>query len=160
MASFSKNLPYDPRCQKQHCLLRPSLMLNAIVVRRPLPTFPVVVRRPISRALVVRCRRPPPSSAAIAVVVRRRCLPLPPSLPQPSSPIHCLRRLSQPALVLPRHSPPPDLASRRHPPPSSSATVVVRRRRRCPPPRSSTVAAIIATQLSPASLATVVPSPL
>ncbi len=87
-------------------------------------------------------------------------LPLPPFAPQPSSPLRCLRCLSPPALVLPHHSPPPDLASRRHLPPSSSATIVVRRRRRCPPPRSSTVAAIIATQLSPASLATVVPSPL
>ncbi len=138
-----------------------SFTLNAVVVRSPLPTFPVVVRRPILHAIVVRCRRPLPSSAAIAVVVHRRCLPLSPSLPQPSSPLRCLRRRSPPALVLPRHSPPPDLASRHHLPPSSSATiVVVCRRRRCPPPWSSSVAAIIATQLSPASLATVVPSPL
>ncbi len=139
----------------------PSLRLNAIVVRSPLPTFPVVVRRPILRAVIVRCRRSPPSSATIAVVVRRRCLPLPPSSPQPSSPLRCLLHRSPPDLVLPRHSPPPDLASRHHlPPPSSATVVIVRRRRRCPPPRSSTVAAIIATQLSPASLTTVVPSPL
>ncbi len=138
----------------------PSLMLNAIVVRSPLPTFPVVVRRPISHAIVVRCCRPPPSSAAITVVVRRCCLSLPPSLPQLSLPLRCLRHCSPPALILPRHSPLPDLASHHHLPLSSSATVVVvRRRRRCPPPRSSSVAAIIATQLSPASLATVVPSP-
>ncbi len=139
----------------------PSLTLNAVVVRSPLPTFPVVVRRPILRAVVIRCRRLPPSSAAIAVVIHRHCLPLPPSLPQPSSPLRCLCRRSPPALVLPRHSPPPNLASRHHLPPLLSATVVVvRRRHRCPPPRSSSVAAIIATQLSSASLATIVPSPL
>ncbi len=139
----------------------PSLTLNAVVVCSPLPTFPVVVRCPILRAVVVRCRHPPPSSATIAVVIRRSCLPLPPSLPQPSSSLRCLRRRSPPALVLPRHSPPPNLASRHHLPPSLSATVVVVRRRRCCPPlQSSSVAAIIATQLSLASLATVVPSPL
>ncbi len=111
-------------------------MLNAVVVCRPLPTSPVVVRRPISRAVVVRCRRPPPSSAAIAVVVHRRCLPLPPSSPQPSSPLRCLRRLSPPALVLPPHSLPP----RSHKPSSSAAVVVCHCR--SPPSPSLSAAAV------------------
>ncbi len=106
-----------------------SLMLIAVVVLRPLPTFPVLVRRPILHAVVVRCRCPLPSSATIAVVVRRCCFPLPPSLPQPSLPLHCLCHLLPPALVLPRHSPPPDLASlvircRRRPPALSSGVAV------------------------------------
>ncbi len=130
-------------------MLSPSLMLNAAVVRRPLPTFPVVVRCPILLAVIVRCHCPPPSSAAIAVVFCRRCLPLPPSSPQPSSPLCRLHCLSPPALILPRHSLPPDLASRCHLPPSSSATVVVRCCHQCLPARSATVASIIATQLSP-----------
>ncbi len=115
----------------------PSLMLKAIIFHRPLPTFPVVVHLPILHAVVVRCRPPPPSSAAIAVVLRHRCLPLPPSLPQPSSPLFCLCRLLPPAHVLRRHSPPPNLASHRHPPPSSPTTVVICHHHCCcPPPRS------------------------
>jgi hypothetical protein len=170
-----KNM-YNP-CQKQYivlfttknCTIRPpskttssssSLMLNAVVVHHPLPTFPVVVRRPILHAIVIRCRCLLPLSAAIANVVCRCCLPLPLSLPQPSSPLRCLRCLLPPTLVLPCHSLLPNLASRHHPPPSLSATVIVRRCHRCPQPGSSIFAANIATQLSLASLATVVPSPL
>ncbi len=135
----------------------PSLMLNAVVVLRPLPTFPVVVRRPILRAIVVRCRCPPPSSATIAVVVRRRCLLLPPSLPQPSSPLRCLRHLLPPALVLSCHSPLPDLASlviRRHrrPPPLSSGVAVIVRRRDLPPSQPSSPLSCLRHLSSPSSL--------
>ncbi len=145
-------------------LSSPSLMLNAVVVLRPLPTFPVLVRRPITRAIVVRCRRPPPSSATIAVVVRRRCLPLPPSLPQPSSPLRCLRHLFPPALVLPRHSPPPDLASliirRRHrPPPLLSGVAVIVRCRSLPPSQPSSPLSCLRRLLSPSSLPHCSPPP-
>ncbi len=108
-------------------------MLNAVVVCRLLPTFPVVVRHPILRVIVIRCSHPLPLSAAIAVVVHRRCLPLLPSLPQPSLPLCCLCRLLLPTLVLPRHSLPLNLASRHHPPPSSSANAIVVPRCGLPP---------------------------
>ncbi len=179
MASFSKNLPYDPRGRKQHCLLRPlclmpslfaarslpspsqsaarsrvpsssaavvhrrrpplSLLLSAAAVYpcrhlrrshhrhtavsavscRPLSSFPVIVRRPISRAVDIRrCRHPPLSSSAVAVVVRRRGL----QQSQPSLPLSCLRRLS-PLSSLPHCSPSPDLACLRRPLPTVAAAV-------------------------------------
>jgi hypothetical protein len=135
----------------------PSLLLNAVVVLRLLPTFPVLVRRPILHAVVVRCHRLLPSFATIAVVVRRRCLPLPPPLPQPSSPLCCLHHLLPPALVLPRHSPPPDLASliirRRHcPPPLSSGVAVIFRRRGLPPLQPSLPLSCLQRLSSPSSL--------
>ncbi len=50
-----------------------SLLSNAVVVRRPFSSFPLVDRRPISRAVVVRrLRRPPLSSSAVTVVVFHR----------------------------------------------------------------------------------------
>jgi hypothetical protein len=142
----------------------PSLMLNAVVVLCPLPTFPVLVRRPILRAVVARCHCPPPSSATIAVVVPRRCLPLPPSLPQPSSPLRCLRHLLPPTLVLPCHSPPPNLASliiRRchHPPPLSSGIAVVVRRRGLPPLQPSSPLSCLRRLSSPSSLPHCSPPP-
>ncbi len=145
-------------------LSSPSLMLNAVVVLRPLPTFHVLVRRPISHAVVVCCRRPPPSSATIAVVVRRCCLPLPPSLPQPPSPLRCLRHLLPPALVLPRHSPRPDLASliicRRHClPPLSSGVAVIVRRRGLPSLQPSSPLSCLRRILSPSSLPHCSPPP-
>jgi hypothetical protein len=135
----------------------PSLMLNAVIVLRPLPTFPVLVRRPILHAVVVRCRRPPPSSTTIAVVTRRRCLLLPPSLPQPSSPLCCLCHLLPPALVLPSHSRPPDLASliirRRHcPPPLSSGVAVIVHHRHLPPSQPSSPLSCLRHLSSPLSL--------
>jgi hypothetical protein len=108
-------------------LSSPSVMLNAVVVCRPLPTFPVVVRRPISRAIVVRCLRPPPSSVAIAVF---RCRHLRRShhchsavsavsrRPLSSIPV-IVRRLISGAVVIRR---------RRRPPPSLSAVAVIVRR--------------------------------
>jgi hypothetical protein len=117
------------RCTWHACIrsaARSCVLLSSTAVircRHPLP----------SSTAVLRCHHPPPLSAAIAVIVRRHCLPLPPSLPQSSSPLRCLRRLSPPTLVLPRHSPPLYLASRCHRPPSLSATVVVCRRHCCPP---------------------------
>ncbi len=145
-------------------LSSPSLTLNAVVVLRPLPTFPIVVRCPILRAVVVCCRRPPPSSATIAVVVCHRCLPLPPSLPQPSSPLRCLRHLLPPALVLPRHSPPPDLASllirrRRRPPPLSSGVAVIVHRRGLPPSQPSLPLSCLRRLSSPSSLPHCSPPP-
>ncbi len=142
----------------------PSLMLNAVVVLRPLPTFPIVVRRPILRAVVVHCRRPPPSSATIAVVVCRRCLPLPPSLPQPSSPLRCLCHLLPPALVLPRHSLPPNLASlvirsRRLPSPVSSGVAVIVYRRGLPPSQPSSPLSCLRRLSSPSSLPHCSPPP-
>ncbi len=142
----------------------PSLMFNAVVVLRPLPTFPVLVRRPISHAVVVHCRRPPPSSAIIAVVVHRRCLPLPPSLPQPSLPLCCLCHLLPSTLVFPRHSPPPDLASliicRRHRPPLlSSGVAVIVRRRGLPPSQPSLPLSCLRHLLSPSSLPHCSPPP-
>jgi hypothetical protein len=142
----------------------PSLMLIAVVVLCPLPTFPVVVRRPILRAVVVRCRCPLPSSATIAVVIRRRCLPLPPSLPQPSSPLRCLHHLLPPALVLPRHSLPPDLASliirrRRRPPQLSSGIAVIVRRRGLPPLQPSSPLSCLRRLSSPLSLPHCSPPP-
>ncbi len=53
----------------------------------PLSSFPTVVCRPISHAVIV-CHRccPPPLSSTVTVVIRRCHLPL----PQPSSPLHRL----------------------------------------------------------------------
>ncbi len=142
----------------------PSLMFNAVIVLRPLPTFPVLVHRPILRAVVVRCRRPPPLSATIAVGVCRSCLPLPPSLPQPSSPLRCLRHLLPPALIFSRHSPLPDLASliihRRHrPPPLSSGVAVIVRRRGLPPSQPSLPLSCLRRLSSPSSLPHCSPPP-
>ncbi len=90
------------------------------VSHHPLSSFPIIIRRPISRAIVIRQRRrPPPSSSAVAVVVHRRGLP-----PlQPSLPLSCLRRLLPPSF-LPHCSPPPHLACLRRPPPTVAAAVV------------------------------------
>ena len=38
MASFSKNLPYDPRRRKQHCLLRPLCLMPSLFAARSLPS--------------------------------------------------------------------------------------------------------------------------
>jgi hypothetical protein len=164
MASFSKNLPYEPRRRKQHCLLHLLCLMPSLFAARSLPSPLYSAARscvPSSSTAVVRRHRPPLSlllSAAAIYRCRHLChshhrhsavsaVSHPPLL---SFPVIVRRPISQAVII------------RRRPrtPPSSYATVVVRRHRRCPPPRSSTVAAIIATQLSPASLATVVPSPL
>jgi hypothetical protein len=134
-----------------------SLMLNAVIVLRPLLTFPVVVCRPILCAVVLCCCRPPPSSTTIAFVVCRCCLLLLPSLPQPSSPLRCLCHLLPPALVLPRHSPPPNLASlvichRRRPPPLSSGIAVIVRHRGLPPSQPSLPLSCLQHHSSPSSL--------
>jgi hypothetical protein len=110
---------------------------DAIVVCRPLSSFPLIVCHPISSAVVVcHCHCPPSplSSSAIAVVVVRHrccrllpsplsssaftvaiahhhCHPLPPS--SASAAIIatlCLRRLLPSALVCPLHNLPPNLA--------------------------------------------------
>ncbi len=142
----------------------PSLTLNAVVVLRPLPTFPVLVCCPILHAVVVRCCRPTPASATIAVVVRRRCLPLPPSLPQPSLPLCCLRHLLPSALILPRHSLPPDLASliicRRHcPPPLLSGVAIIVCRCGLPPSQPSSPLSCLRHLSSPLSLPHCSPPP-
>ncbi len=142
----------------------PSLMLNAVVVLRPLPTFPVLVRQPILRAIVVRCCRPLPSSATIAVVVRCRCLPLQPSLPQPSSPLCFLCHLLPPTLVLPPHSLPPNLASliircHHRPPPLSSGIAVIVCRRGLPSSQPSLPLSCFQRLSSPSSLPHCSPPP-
>jgi hypothetical protein len=86
------------------CLLPPALVL-------PLCSLPLNLAC---------CCRPPLLLSAFAIVVRRSHLPL----PQPSSPLRCLRRLSPPALVLPHSSPPPNHACHCRPPPSSSAVPI------------------------------------
>jgi hypothetical protein len=87
---------------------------------RLLSSFPVIVRRLILQAVVIRCRcRPPPSSSAVTVVVCRHGLP-----PlQPSSPLSCLRRLSPPS-SLPHCRPPANLTCLCHPLPTVAAAVV------------------------------------
>jgi hypothetical protein len=139
-------------------LSSPSLTRNAVVVRRPLPTFPVVVRRPISRAIVVRCLRPPPSSAAIAVF---RCRHLRRSHhchsavsavsrhPLSSFPI-IVRRTISGAVVIRR---------RRRPPPSSSAVAVVVRRCGLPPSQPSSPLSCLWRLSPPSSLPHCSPPP-
>ncbi len=141
-------------------LSSPSLMLNAIVVRRPLPTFPVVVRRSILRAIVIRCRRPPPLSAAIAVFRCRhlcrshhrhsavstvsRC----PLSSFPFTVIVC-RPISR-AVVIRR---------RPRPPPSLSAVAVVGRRRGLPPSQPSSPLSCLRRLSPPSSLPHCSPPP-
>jgi hypothetical protein len=113
---------------------------------RPISSFPIIVRRPILQAIVIRHRCHPPSlSSAVSVVVCHRHLP-----PlQPSLPLHCIWH-HLPLLSLPHCSPPPNLACLCCPPPqSSSAPVVVCHRPLCLPTPSSIAAAIIATPPSP-----------
>jgi hypothetical protein len=138
----------------------PSLLPNAVVVFRLLSTFPLVVRRPSLHDVVVCCHCLPLSFTAIVVVICHRCLLLLPSLLQLLSPLRCLCPLLPPALVIPGHSPPPDLASHCHPLLLLSATVVIGHCCLHMLLPSSNAAAIIATPLSPASLATITPSPL
>jgi hypothetical protein len=110
-----------------------SLLSNAVVVCRPLSSFPLIVHRPILHAVVVRriCR-PPLSSSAIAVVVvcRHHCPPPSSSASAAIIATPCLHRLLPPALVLPLCSLPPNLACHCRSPLSLSAfTLVVRRSR-------------------------------
>ncbi len=111
---------------------------NAIVVCRPPSSFPLVVCRLISCAVVIcRLHRPPLSSSAIAVVAYRRH-PHPP--PPCSAAAAIITTLLSPPSLTALSSPSPlqsaaQSACCRRPPPSSSATAIVRRCRTsaCPP---------------------------
>jgi hypothetical protein len=92
-----------------------SLLSNAVVVCRPLSSFPLVVCRLILRAVIVRrlCHQPLSLSAiAIVVVCGRRHPPPPSSAVAAVIATLCLRHLPPPALVLPLRSSPPNLACR------------------------------------------------
>ena len=114
---------------------------NAIVVHRPLSSFPLLVCHPILRAVIVcrchcslllssarhhRCHHPPsPLSLSASIVIHRRHLPpLKPSLPLRVSTVSCRPLLSVPFVV-------------RHP---ISHAVVVHRCRCLPSPLSSVAA--------------------
>ncbi len=119
------------------------------VTCRLLLSFPVVVRCPILRAIVI-CHGnclPGLLSAVAAVVCCHRLPPL-----QPLLPLCCLRHLSPPTLVLPCRSPPPNLVCPHCLPPSLSTTIVNHHCRRRPPLPSSATAAIITTPPSPLCL--------
>jgi hypothetical protein len=102
-------------CRSHHCHSTVSA-----IAHRPLLSFPVRVRRPILRAIVI-CRRChlPPLLSTIAIVVRR--CGLPPS--QPSLPLSCLWCLLPPS-SLPHCCPPPNLVCLRCPPPTAATAVV------------------------------------
>jgi hypothetical protein len=115
---------------------------DAVVICRPLSSFPFVVRLPILSAVIVRrCRRPPSpllSLAFTAVVIRRHRHPPPPSSASVAIiATPCLRRLLPPTLVRPLRSLPPDLACCCRPPLSLSAFAVVVCRRHLLPPQPS-----------------------
>jgi hypothetical protein len=84
-----------------------SLLSNAVVVCRPLSSFPLVVRRPILRALssdaVIVCRchcSPLPLLSSATIVVRHHhLLPLQPSLPLCVSLVSCHPLSSFPFIV-------------------------------------------------------------
>jgi hypothetical protein len=152
----------------------PYAYINAIIICRPLFSFPIIVHRPILRAIVVCCHHyPPPLSSATAIVVHCRS---PFLLPLLSAALvirrhHCSPPLpSSAAVVICCHCCLPPLLSAvvvvihsrcRHPPLSSFAAVVICRHCCHPPlPSLSAASAIIATLLSLPSLATCAhPSP-
>ncbi len=116
-------------------LLRPTLVLPHLSL---LPNLTCHHRLPLSRS-------------AFAIVVCRRGL----LLLQPSLPLCCLRHLLLLTLVLPHHSPMPDLARHCHPLPLSSPAVVLPRCHCHLLPPSSAAASIIANPPSPPSLTNV-----
>jgi hypothetical protein len=121
---------------------RPSLLSNAVVVRRPLSSFPLVVHRPILRTVVVRRLHPLPllsSTVAVVVVCRHRCPPPPSSAVAAviATLCLCLQCLLPPALVLPLCSLRPNLACCCCPPLSLSAFAVVVCHQLLPPPQPS-----------------------
>ncbi len=92
-----------------------SLLSNAVIVCRMLSSFPLVVRHPILRAIIVSRLRHPllsPSAVTVVVIHRRRCPPPPSSASAAIIATLCLRPLSPPTLVLPFCSLPPNLACR------------------------------------------------
>jgi hypothetical protein len=109
------------RCR---CPPLPSSAVAAVIatlcLHRLLPPALVLPLYSLRPNLACRCRPPLLLSASAVVVCCRILPPL-----QPSSPLHCLCRLSPSALVLLHCSPPPNHASCCCPPLSSSATVVV-----------------------------------
>jgi hypothetical protein len=117
----------------------------AVVVCPPFSSFPLVVRRPISHAVVVRrLRHPPPlSSDDVVICCCRRCLP-PPSMSTAAITAAaaviatpCLGRLLPPALIHPLCSSLLNLICRCCLLLPLSTFVVVVRCRRLPPPQSS-----------------------
>jgi len=84
-------------------------MLNAVSVHHPVLSL---ARRCLLPALA--CRRHPPSLPSVAVAVSHRCL----SLPQSSSPIHCLCCLLSLSLV-------PVISHRRRQMPSSCQQIIL-----------------------------------
>jgi hypothetical protein len=116
------------------------LLSNAVVVCRPLSSFPLVVRCLILCAVILHhLRCPPLSSSTAAVVVIHRCCCTPPPSSAAAAVIAtpCLRHLLPPALVLPLCSLPPNLACHCHPPLLLSAFSVVIQCRHLPPPQPS-----------------------
>ncbi len=117
-----------------------TFLSNAVVVRCPFSSFPLIVHCPILRAVVVHCLRCLPlSSSVIAIIVVRHCQCPPPPWSAAAAVITtlCLHRLLPSTLVHPLCSPPPKHACRCLPPLSLSAFVVVIRRRCLPPPQPS-----------------------
>ena len=139
----------------------PSLTLNAVVVRSPLPTFPVKVRRPISRAVVVRCRRPPPSLLSSTAAVfrcrhlrrshhRHSAVSAVAHRPLSSFPVIVRRPISRVVIICRRRRPPPS---------SSSAVAVVVRHRGLPPSQPSSPLSCLRRLSPPSSLPHCSPPP-
>jgi hypothetical protein len=95
-----------------------SLLSNAVFVCCSLSSSPLVVRHPISCAVVI-CHlcRPLLLSSTIAIVIirHRRCSPLPSSAAAAVIATQCLCHLLPPVLVLTLCSLPPNLTCRCHP---------------------------------------------
>ncbi len=109
--------------RRRHFPLLPSSASTAVIATPCLRCLlPPTLVRPLCSPLpnFLCCCRPLLSLSAFAVIVHRRHLPL----PQPSSPLRCLHRLSPPAIVFPHCSLLPNHACCCCPPPSSSASII------------------------------------